>query len=78
MWDGRGNVEVAPQLPFDARPVDDGAMAKANDVRESEVRGEEERSRRKRERASEPTHAFARAFADALRDILYDERRRAA
>jgi hypothetical protein len=54
-------------------------MAKVSEVRESEARGAEQTSHRKRERASEPNHvAFARAFADALRDILEDERRPAA
>jgi hypothetical protein len=53
-------------------------MAKASDVQESDARGAEQRSRRKRTRAVNSTHAFARAFADALRDILHDERRRAA
>jgi hypothetical protein len=36
------------------------------------------RSRRKRGPAPDPNQAFVQAFADALRDILREERRRVA
>jgi len=39
---------------------------------------DELRSRRKRASISESNAAFVQAFADALRDILRDERRHAA
>ena len=64
-------------LPFVVGEDHDVPMAKPSEVRESGGRGAEQRSRRKRGRGADPSHAFARAFADALRDILNDERRRA-
>ena len=65
-------------LAFVAGEDDDVPMAKVSEVRDSEARGVQQRYRRKRGRASDSSHAFARAFADALRDILHEERRRAA
>jgi hypothetical protein len=65
-------------LPFVAGEDDDVPMAKVSEVRDSEARGAQQRSRRKRGRAANSSHDFARAFADALRDILHDERRRTA
>jgi hypothetical protein len=54
------------------------AMVKGPAVGSSETQGAEHRSRRKRGNGGEPPPAFVRAFVDALRDILQDERRRAA
>jgi hypothetical protein len=53
-------------------------MVKGNPVQPPETRGPEHRFRRKRVQAADRNHAFVRAFADALRDILQHERRRAA
>jgi hypothetical protein len=52
-------------------------MAKVSGARPSDMQGAEQRSRRKRGNG-DSNHAFVRAFADALRDILHYERRRAA
>jgi hypothetical protein len=52
-------------------------MAKVSGARPSGMQGAEQRSRRKRGNG-DSNHAFVRAFADALRDILHYERRRAA
>lgn len=65
-------------LPFVAGEDHDVPMTKASEVRDSEARGVQQRYRRKRGRAADSNDAFARAFADALRDILHDERRRTA
>jgi hypothetical protein len=53
-------------------------MAKATGARPSGMQGAEQRSRRKRGNSDVSNHSFVRAFADALRDILHHERRRAA
>ena len=53
-------------------------MAKASDERASNVRAAEQGSRPRRGHRVDSNNAFVRAFADALRDILQDERRRAA
>ena len=53
-------------------------MTKGSEVQRSDAQGAGQRSRRKRGTPSDTNHAFVRAFADALRDILHDERRRAA
>ena len=52
-------------------------MAKASGARPTGIQGSEQRSRRKRSNG-DSNDAFVRAFADALRDILHHERRRAA
>jgi hypothetical protein len=52
-------------------------MTKASGARLAGMQGSEQRSRRKRGHG-DSNHAFLRAFADALRDILHYERRRAA
>lgn len=52
-------------------------MAKIIGARPSAMQGSEQRTRRKRG-SGDSNHAFVRAFADALRDILHYERRRAA
>lgn len=52
-------------------------MAKMSGSRPAGMQGSEQRSRRKRSNG-DSNHAFVRAFADALRDILHYERRRAA
>lgn len=54
------------------------AMGKASEAGRLASLGAEEKSSRKRARALDPNEAFARAFADALRDILHDEQRRGA
>jgi hypothetical protein len=54
------------------------SMAKGSDARSSNMRTAEQRSRRKRGQRVDSNNAFVLAFADALRDILQDERRRAA
>ena len=53
-------------------------MAKASGERAPSVTTAERRSRRRRVQRVDSNNAFVRAFADALRDILQDERRRAA
>jgi hypothetical protein len=53
-------------------------MAKGSEGRRLDVQGAGQRSRRKRGTPADSNHAFVRAFADALRDILHHERRRAA
>jgi hypothetical protein len=53
-------------------------MSKGRGAQGAEAQGGEQRSRRKRGHASDSNHAFVRAFADALRDILRHERHRAA
>ena len=53
-------------------------MAKASDVRASDMSTPERRSRRGRGHQVQSNNAFVRAFVDALRDILQDERRRRA
>jgi hypothetical protein len=53
-------------------------MAKGTEERRADGQGVEQRSRRKRGTPADSNHAFVRAFADALRDILHHERRRAA
>jgi hypothetical protein len=53
-------------------------MAKGSDVRSADTRGADRRSRRKRGHRGDSNNDFVLAFADALRDILQDERRRAA
>jgi hypothetical protein len=53
-------------------------MAKETGARASGTQGAEQRSRRKRGNVGDSNHSFVRAFADALRDILHHERRRAA
>jgi hypothetical protein len=53
-------------------------MVKGNPARPSETQGAEHPFRRKRDNLGDPNLAFVRAFADALRDILQHERRRAA
>ena len=52
-------------------------MAKVTGAGSADMQGSEQRSRRKRANG-DSNHAFVRAFADALRDILHHERRRAA
>ena len=54
-----------------------GHMAKASGARLAGMHGFEQRFRRKRGNG-DSDQAFLRAFADALRDILHHERRRAA
>ena len=53
-------------------------MAKVSDARTSGTQAAVSRSRRKRGQQVQSSDAFMRAFADALRDILHDERRRRA
>jgi hypothetical protein len=53
-------------------------MNKGREAQPYEALGAEQRSRRKRGHGGDSNHAFVRAFADALRDILHYERRRAA
>jgi hypothetical protein len=53
-------------------------MMKGTAVQPSEGRGVERTSRRDPMNAGDPKRAFESAFVDALRDILQDERRRAA
>jgi hypothetical protein len=72
VWDGDLLV------PFVIGADNDDAMAKGSEMQGPAAPGIELGSRRRRARAVEPNEAFARAFADALRDILHDEQRRAA
>jgi hypothetical protein len=53
-------------------------MVKGRGAQPSDSQGAGQRGRRKRGNITDSNHAFVRAFADALRDILHDERRRAA
>lgn len=53
-------------------------MGKASEVGRLASPGAEQRSGQKRARAVDSNEAFARAFVDALRDILHDEQRRGA
>jgi len=53
-------------------------MRKESREQPSTTKGGELGSRRKRRQAPEPNGCFLLALADALRDILADERRRAA
>ncbi|HZU83263.1 MAG TPA: hypothetical protein VE987_10120 [Polyangiaceae bacterium] len=52
-------------------------MAKDRGSQSSQSQGKEQ-SGRERGRVTDSPHAFMQAFADALRDILLDERRRVA
>ena len=54
------------------------AMIKARGEQAPNGHGIETRSRRKRAVAAERNLSFVQAFADALRDILREERRRVA
>jgi hypothetical protein len=53
-------------------------MVKGRGERSTSGESSAARSRGKRDAVSEVNSAFMQAFADALRDILRDERRRAA
>ena len=53
-------------------------MTKGRGERGSQGVGLDTRTRRGRRAPTDPNEAFLRAFADALRDILREERRRAA
>jgi hypothetical protein len=63
-------------IPFARGEVIMSAMVKGRGERAPSSQGLEPRSRRKRAAAPEPNLAFVQAFADALRDILREERRR--
>jgi hypothetical protein len=53
-------------------------MVKGRGAHPLDIQSAGQRARRKRGNISDSNHEFVRAFADALRDILHDERRRAA
>jgi hypothetical protein len=65
-------------IPFAGIRFIMSAMTKGRGERAPNSQGIETRSRRKRAVAPERNLAFVQAFADALRDILREERRRVA
>jgi hypothetical protein len=53
-------------------------MMKGRGAQPSNIQVVGQRGRRRRSHSNDSNDEFVRAFADALRDILHDERRRAA